>query len=88
MSIFDHTSEALAHLSTTAVHFSSLAKITDRDTLHLVMNAAIQPLVQLNLPEKILNPVANAVPLTTKEQRRVKVERAILLRTQCGLYGT
>ena len=80
VSIFDHTSEALAHLSTTAAHFSSLAKIMDRDTLHLVMNAAIQPLVQLNLPEKFLNPVADAVPLTTEEQMRAKVERTILLR--------
>ena len=78
VSIFDHTPEALAHLSTTAVHFSSLAKIMDRDTLHLVMNAAIWPLVQLNLPEKFLNPVADAVPLMTKEQKRMKVERAIL----------
>ena len=79
MSIFDHTSEALAHLSTTAVHFSSLAKITHRDTLHLVMNAAIWPLVQLNLPEKFLN-LADAVPLMTEEQRRAKVERTILPR--------
>ena len=80
MSIFDHTSEALAHPSTTAAHFSSLAKITDGETLYLVMNAAIWPLVQLNLPEKFLNPVANAVPMTTEEQRRVKVERTILPR--------
>ena len=29
IAIFDHTSEALAHLSTTVAHFSSLAKITD-----------------------------------------------------------
>ena len=80
MSIFDQISEALVHLSTTAVHFSSLAKIMDRDTLHLVMNVAIWPLVQLNLPEKFLNPVANAVLLMTEEQRRVKVERTILPR--------
>ena len=87
MSIFDHTSEALAHLSTTAVHFSSLAKIMDRDTLHLVMNAATQPLIQLNHPEKFLNPVANTVLLMTEEQRRAKVERIIMPR-QDSLYGT
>ena len=44
------------------------------------MNVAIWPLVQLNLPEKFLNPVANVVPLMTEEQRRAKVERTILLR--------
>ena len=80
MSIFDHTSEAQAHLLMTAAHFSSLAKLTDRETLHFVMNAAIQPLVQLNLLEKFLNPVANPVPMMTEEQRRAKVERTILLR--------
>ena len=80
MSIFDHTSEALAHLSMTAVHFSSLAKITDRETLNLVMNVAIWPLVQLNLPKKFLNLGADPVPMMTEEQRRVKVERTILLR--------
>ena len=44
------------------------------------MNVAIRPLVQLNLMEKFLNPVANAVPMMTKEQRRAKVERIILPR--------
>ena len=34
VSIFDHTSEALAHLSTAATNFSSLAKITNRDISH------------------------------------------------------
>ena len=80
MSIFDHTSEALAHLLMTAVHFSSLAKITDTETLHLVMNAAIWSLVQLNLPEKFLNLVADPVPMMMEEQRRAKVERTIVPR--------
>ena len=41
MAIFDHTSEALAHLWMVAAHFSSLTKITDRETFHTVMNVAI-----------------------------------------------
>ena len=68
VAIFDHTLEALAHLSMTATHFSSLAKITDREMLHMVMNMAIRPLVQLNLPEKFLNPVTIPVQLMTEEQ--------------------
>ena len=39
--IFDHTLEALAHLSTVATHFSSLAKIMDRETFHTVLDVAI-----------------------------------------------
>ena len=76
--IFNHTSEALAHLSTTAAQFSSLAMITDHETLHTVMNAAIRPLVQLNLPEKFLNPMADPVPPTSEEQCMAKVEKTIL----------
>ena len=80
VSIFDDTSKAPAHLTTTAAHFSSLAKITDREMLHLIMNVAIWPLVQLNLPERFFNLVADVVPMMKEEQRRVKVERTILPR--------
>ena len=44
------------------------------------MNVAIRPLVQLNLPEKFLNPVTIPVQLMTKEQQMVKLEKAILPR--------
>ena len=80
MAIFDHTSEALAHLSMTATHFSLLAKIMDRETFHMVMNVAIRPLVQLNLPEKFLNPVTIPVQLMMEEQQMAKVEKIILPR--------
>ena len=78
--IFDHTLEALAHLLTVAAHFSLLTKIIDRETYHTVMNAAIQPLVKLSLPEKFLNLVASPVPQTTEEQRMEKVENTIFPR--------
>ena len=80
VSIFDHTSEALVHLSTAAMHFSSLAKITDRETFHTILNAAIRPLVQLNVLEKFLNPVTDPVQPMTEEQRMAKVEKMILPR--------
>ena len=80
VSIFDHMSEALVHLSTAAMHFSSLAKITDRETFHTILNAAVRPLVQLNVPEKFLNPVTNPVQLMMEEQRMARVEKMILLR--------
>ena len=78
--IFNHMSEALAHLSTAAVHFSSLAKITDRETFHTILNAAVRPLIQLNVPEKFLNPVTDPVQLMMEEQRMTKVEKTILPR--------
>ena len=42
---FDHTSEALAHLSSMAVNISLLAKITYRDMLHTVIRVAARPMV-------------------------------------------
>ena len=80
VSIFNHMSEALMHLSTAAVHFSSLAKITNRETFHTILNAAVRPLVQLNVPEKFLNPVTDPVQLMTEEQRMVRVGKMILPR--------
>ena len=53
-SIFDHTSQAHKHLSSVCTNISALAKITDRATLHTVINGAVQPLVQINIPEGVL----------------------------------
>ena len=78
ISIFDHASEAHAHLSTVAAHFSSLVKISDRQTLHIFMRAAIHPLVQINVPEKFLNPMTDLVLKTMEEQRMEKLEKTIL----------
>ena len=57
-----------------------LAKITDRETFHTILNAAVRPLIQLIVPEKFLNPVANPVQLTMEEQRMARVEKTILPR--------
>ena len=70
--------EAHAHLLTVAAHFSSLVKISDRQTLHTVMNAAIHPLVQINMLEKFLNLITDPVPKMTEEQRMEKLEKMIL----------
>ena len=55
--IFDHASQAHEHLSSVCTNISELAKITDRATLHTTINGAVQPLVQINIPEGFLNPV-------------------------------
>ena len=56
-SIFDHALQAHKHLSSVCANISALAKITDRVTLHMVINGAVRPLVQINIPEGFLNPV-------------------------------
>ena len=55
-----------------------MAKITDRVTLHTIINGAVQPLVQINIPEGFLNPVEDRWPKTTEEERWDKVWKMIL----------
>ena len=39
--IFDHASQAYKHLSAVCANISTLAKVTDRVTLHTVINGAV-----------------------------------------------
>ena len=77
-SIFDHASQAHEHLSSVCANISALAKITDRATLHMVINGAVQPLVQINIPEGFLNAVEDRWPKMTEEERWEKVQKMIL----------
>ena len=77
-SIFDHASQAHEHLSSVCTNISALAKITDRAMLHTVINGAVRPLVQINIPEGFLNPVEDRRPKTTEEERWEKVQKTIL----------
>ena len=55
-----------------------MAKITDKTTLHTVINGAVRPLVQINIPEGFLNPVEERRPKTTEEERWEKVCKTVL----------
>ena len=77
-SIFDHASQAHEHLSSVCTNISALAKITDRETLHTVINGAVWPLIQINIPEGFLNPVEDRQLKTTEEERWEKVRKMIL----------
>ena len=48
--IFDSACDAHSHLAMVAPNFSSLAKVTDWETLKLIMKRAVQPLIQMNVP--------------------------------------
>ena len=74
----DHASEAFAHISSCCANLSSLAKITDRETLHTVMKATIRPLVQFNVPEKFLSPVEDPKKKTSAEETQEKLKKVLL----------
>ena len=76
--IVDYASQAHEHLSSVCTNISTLAKITDRATLHTIINGAVRPLVQINIPEGFLNPVEDRWPKTTEGERWEKVQKTVL----------
>ena len=76
--IFSHAAQAHEHLSEVCANVAALAKITDKTTLMMVINGAIQPLVQLNIPEGFLNPVEDKRVMTSDEEKREKVKKTML----------
>ena len=75
---FDHAAQAHEHLSSVCANISALAKITDKTTLHTIINGAVRPLVQINIPEGFLNPVEDRRPKMTEEERWEKVWKMVL----------
>ena len=66
------------HLSEVCANVSALAKVTDKATLLSVINGAVCPLMQLNIPEGFLNPVEDKRAKTTEEEKREKVRKMVL----------
>ena len=64
---FDHLSEVHDHMSPFAANMSSLAKIADPETFDMVMKAAAQLMIQINVPEHYLSLVQDPPPKTTTE---------------------
>ena len=91
MSSFDHLSEAHAHMSSFVANISLLAKITDPETIDMVMKAAARPMIQVNVLEHYLSPVQDPPPKTTAEERLSRLEKVTLPRpaslTQEPWYG-
>ena len=78
ISVFDHASEAHAHLVTVAANMSSLAKVTDCETLQMVMRNAICPLVQMHILEGFLDPLEDKRPQMMEEEWLQKVKKMVL----------
>ena len=78
--IIDSACEAHSHLAMVTANLSSLAKVTDQETLKLIMKSAVWPLIQMNVPEGFLDPVKDKEPQTLEQELAEKIERMILPR--------
>ena len=76
--IFEHAARAHEHLAEVCANVSALAKVTDKATLLSVINGAVRPLVQLNIPEGFLNQVEDKWAKMTEEEKREKVRKMVL----------
>ena len=78
VSCFNHLSEVHAHMSSFMANISSLAKITNPETFDMVLKAAAQPMIQVNVPEHYLSPVQDPPLKTTTEECLFRLEKVIL----------
>ena len=76
--IFNHAAQAHEHLSEVCANVSALAKVTDKATLLLVINGAVHPLIQLNIPEGFLNPIEDKKAKMMEEEKKEKVWKTVL----------
>ena len=76
--IFEHAAWAHEHLAEVCANVSTLVKVTDKATLLSIINGAVRPLVQLNIPEGFLNPVEDKQAKMSEEEKREKVRKMVL----------
>ena len=77
VSCFDHLLEVHAHMSSFTANISSLAKIADPETFDMVMKAAAQLMIQVNVPECYLSLVQDPPLKTTTEECLSQLEKVI-----------
>ena len=65
---FNHLSEVHAHMSSFVANMSSLAKIANPETFNMVMKAAAQLMIQINVLGYYLSLVQDPPPKTTAEE--------------------
>ena len=75
---FNHLSEAHAHMSLFVANMSSLAKITNPETFDMVMKAAAQLMIHINVPECYLSPVQDPPLKMTTEEWLSQLEKILL----------
>ena len=77
---FDNLSEAHAHMTSYAMHMSSLAKIANLDTFDAILKVTVRPLIQINIPERFLSPMSEPKPKMTAKECLLKLEKVLLPR--------
>ena len=77
MMCFDHLSEAHTHMLLFMANISLLAKITDPETFNMVMKAATQPMIQINVLGHYLSLVQDPHPKTTAEECLSRLEKVL-----------
>ena len=78
MMCFNHLSEVHTHMSLFVANMSSLAKIADPKTFDMVMKAAAQLMIQINVLENYLSLVQDPLPKTTAEECLSQLEKVLL----------
>ena len=76
--LFDNTSMATGYMSAACANLSSLAKITDEATFRVILAMSVRPLVQLNIPPGILNPLEDKKIEAGREKKMAQVKKALL----------
>ena len=87
ISTLDHTSEVFAHLSSCCADLSSLTKITDRETLHLVMKGHNSSSHPVQCPGEILEPSGRRKAENTRGKTAGKAEESPPPETQHSGYN-
>ena len=78
MSCFDHLSEAHAHMSSFMANMTLLAKIANLESFNMVMKAAAQLMIQVNILEHYLSLVQDPPLKTTTEECLSWLEKVLL----------
>ena len=71
---------ATDQLSAAFVNLSSLVKICNEETSRIILRVSAWPLVQINILENFLNPVAVPVPPKEGKEQPKKIQMALLLK--------
>ena len=78
MSCFNHLSEVHAHMLSFVANILSLAKITNPETFDMVIKAAAQLMIQVNVQQHYLSLVQDPPLKTTAEECLSQLEKVIL----------
>ena len=78
VTLFNNISTVTGYMSAVCVNLSLLIKITDEATFRVILAVSVKPLVQLNIPPGILNPLEEKKVETGREKEMTQLKKALL----------